>query len=55
LHGLDALEHVSGSFVVRDNSSLSTCEAERLRDLIGIANIGLTPEIHGNNAAAPCP
>jgi hypothetical protein len=45
LHALDSLGYVSGSFVITGNPSLPTCEAERLRDLIGIADIGQTPEI----------
>jgi hypothetical protein len=55
LHGLDGLRSVSGSFFISDNRSLPTCEAERLRNLIGLANIGQVPNIEGNNDEAVCP
>lgn len=46
---------MDGTFAITDNASLPTCEAERLRDLIGVDNIGQALEIHGNDDGGVCP
>jgi len=55
LHGLDGLTEIGGALTIVDNPKLPTCEAERLRDRIGIANIHGGWSISGNDDAATCP
>lgn len=54
LQGLDGLTAVTDRFFITENPVLPTCEAERLRDHIGIANIGYA-SIADNDDTGVCP
>jgi hypothetical protein len=55
LHALAALKSVRGDgFSITDNPKLPTCEAEWLRDHVGVDNIGGATNIAGNDDTAGC-
>lgn len=55
LHALGALESIAdGGLAILYNSKLPTCEAEWLRDHVGVENIAGAPEIAGNDDAGTC-
>ena len=49
------MKYVQGAFTIVQNQTLPTCEAERLRDLIGTSNITGALKIYGNDDAGVCP
>jgi hypothetical protein len=55
LHGLDGVTSVVGRLYIAANPILPTCEAERLVNHIGVANIGETSLIQGNDDSGVCP
>jgi hypothetical protein len=55
LSGCNGLTHVGTDLVVTENVTLPTCEAERLRDEIGVENIGGKITIYGNDDNGTCP
>jgi hypothetical protein len=54
LRALANLRSVGGNFEVRENRALASCEAEWLRDSVGVANIGGTVSVSGNTGTATC-
>jgi hypothetical protein len=54
LRGLSGLNYVGGELRIMDNLALATCEAEWLRDQIGLANIGGGAFIAGNADNGTC-
>jgi Leucine-rich repeat (LRR) protein len=55
VRGLSGLTEVSLAFTIVDNDVLPTCEAEWLRDHVGVENIGGDISIDGNDDAGVCP
>jgi len=54
IQGLHGVTSVAGDLIVGDNPLLPTCEAEALRDAIGIANIQGTIQIENNTGSGDC-
>jgi len=55
LSGLENITYVGGQLSIQNNVVLPTCEAEWLRDNIGVENIGGTIDISYNCNACTCP
>jgi cysteine-rich repeat protein len=54
LHALGSLASVGGDFTVVENTGLPSCEAEWLRDSIGLDNISGLVAINGNDPRGVC-
>ncbi len=54
LSAWSSVTSVGGDLVITTNPALATCEAEALRDAIGLENIALTTQIEDNDDAGTC-
>jgi hypothetical protein len=55
LRGMSSVVSVGGSLAVERNPALPACEAEWLRDNIGVGNVGGTVSLVGNTGTGTCP
>ena len=55
LRGLRGLTSIGGDLIVNRNPAIPTCEAEWLRDSVGVPDIAGSIDLSGNSSTGTCP